>query len=66
MKNQNRIAMTLRLTSDLADQLSDVSETLRMSKAAWVRRAIRRNLEHSRVHELPLLEQRGIQEALAR
>jgi predicted DNA-binding protein len=66
MTNQNRIAMTLRLSADMADQLSDVSETLRMSKAAWVRRAIRRSLEHARVHEVPLLRQRGVQEALAR
>ena len=66
MQNQNSTAMTLRLTEDLADQLADVSHTLRMSKSAWVRKAIRRSIEYTRVHELPLLERRGIREALAR
>jgi len=65
MNTQNKIAMTLRLPIHLADELTDVSDTLRMSKAAWIRRAIRRSLEHARVHELPLIEQRGVREALS-
>jgi predicted DNA-binding protein len=57
--------MTLRLDAHLADDLSDVSDTLRMTKAAWIRKAIRRSIEHARIHELPLIEQRGVRDALA-
>ena len=66
MNQRNKIAMTLRLDSNLADDLSDVSDTLRMSKASWIRRAIRRSIEHARIHELPLIAQRGVRDALAR
>ena len=57
-------AMTLRLDPSVAEQIEDVSDTLRMTKVQFIRRAIRRSLEHATTHELPLIEARNIREAL--
>jgi len=57
-------SMTLRLEQTLAESLENTAFELRMSQAAFIRRAIRRSLEHSQAHELPLVRQRDIQAAL--
>jgi predicted transcriptional regulator len=59
-------SMTLRLDPTLAETLESTAFDLRMSQAAFIRRAIRRSLEHSQAHELPLVRQRDIQAALMR
>ena len=66
MNHQYNVAMTLRLPKDLAEQVSEVSATCCMTKAAWVRKAIRRSLTHHEAHERPVLQQAAIREALAR
>ena len=58
--------MTLRLSPEIASEVENTAYDLRMSKAAWIRRSIRRGLQHSKSAELPLLEQQAIREALAR
>ena len=52
---QHSYAMTLRLQSKMAEEVEDIAFTLNLSRAAFVRRSIRRALEHARQHELPLL-----------
>jgi hypothetical protein len=54
-------AMTLRLENQMADELEDIAFTLRLSKAGFVRRSIRRALEHARRHEVPLLNKRVLE-----
>ena len=46
-------AMTLRLDATLAEALENTAFELRISQAAFVRRAIRWALEHTRPHEWP-------------
>jgi len=55
--------MTLRLENQMAEQIEDIAFTLNLSKADFVRRSIRRAIEHARQHELPLLSKR-VMEAL--
>ena len=62
MKQHN---MTVRFSNELAQDLAEISGALRMTKAAWIRKAIRRGIEHARVSELPLLQNPKIQDALA-
>jgi predicted transcriptional regulator len=45
MKPKNSHAMTLRLDPRLDDLLTDASYDARLSKAAWIRRAIERCLQ---------------------
>jgi hypothetical protein len=53
--------MTLRLENRMADEVEDLAFTLNLSKAAFVRRSIRRAIEHARQHELPLLNKRVLE-----
>ncbi len=48
-------AMTLRLQNEMADEIQDIAYTLNLTRSAFVRRSIRRGIEHARQHELPLL-----------
>ena len=52
---QHSYAMTLRLQNRMAEEVEDIAYTLNLSRAAFVRRSIRRALEHAHQHELPLL-----------
>lgn len=56
--------MTLRLQPQLAEALECTAYELRMSQASFIRRAIRRGLEHAQAHELPIVRQREIQNVL--
>ncbi len=58
--------MTLRLSERLLENLDLVSQQLRMSRSAYIRRAIRKELQHSLKNELPLIRDPAIQEALMR
>jgi hypothetical protein len=58
---QHQYAMTLRLQQQMADEVEDIAYTLNLSRAAFVRRSIRRALEHARRHELPLLNKRVLE-----
>lgn len=56
--------MTLRLQNEMAEEVEDIAFTLNLSRAAFVRRSIRRAIEHARQHELPLLKNRRVLEAI--
>jgi predicted transcriptional regulator len=58
---EHQYAMTLRLQQQMADEVEDIAYTLNLSRAAFVRRSIRRALEHARRHELPLLNKRVLE-----
>ena len=57
-------AMTLRLESHMADEIEDIAYTLNLSRAAFIRRSIRRGIDHARQHELPLLKNKKVLEAI--
>jgi len=57
-------AMTLRLQNEMADEIENVAYTLNLTRAAFVRRSIRRAIEHARQHELPLLKNKQVLEAI--
>jgi predicted transcriptional regulator len=53
--------MTLRLQSKMAEEVENIAFTLNLSRAAFVRRSIRRAIEHARQHELPLLNKKVLE-----
>ena len=61
---QHPFAMTLRLQNEMADEIENVAYTLNLTRAAFVRRSIRRAIEHARQHELPLLKNKQVLEAI--
>ena len=52
------IAMTLRLESEMAHEIEDIAYILNLSRVAFIRRSIRRAIQHARKKELPLLNAR--------
>jgi predicted DNA-binding protein len=61
---QHPFAMTLRLQNEMADEIENVAYTLNLTRAAFVRRSIRRAIEHAHQHELPLLKNKQVLEAI--
>ena len=61
---RHEYAMTLRLEDHMADEVEDIAYTLNLTRAAFVRRSIRRAIEHARQHELPLLKNKNVLEAI--
>jgi hypothetical protein len=59
-KSKHPFAMTLRLKTEMAEDVEDIAYTLNLSRAAFVRRSIRRAIEQARQHELPLLQNKRI------
>jgi predicted transcriptional regulator len=60
----NTHSMTLRLQPQVAEAVETTAYELRMSQASFIRRAIRRSLEHAQMHELPIVRTREVQAAL--
>jgi len=56
--------MTLRLEPRVAEAVETTAYELRMSQASFIRRAIRRGLEHAQANELPIVRRREVQAAL--
>jgi hypothetical protein len=54
-------AMTLRLDEHMAEEVENIAFTLNLSRAAFVRRSIRRAIHHSHQHELPLLDKQVLE-----
>jgi predicted DNA-binding protein len=63
-KTRFHYAMTLRLQNEMADEIENVADTLNLTRSAFVRRSIRRAIEHARQHELPLLKNKQVLEAI--
>jgi predicted transcriptional regulator len=57
-------AIVLRMSPDLLGRVDDVRESLSMSRTSWLRKAIRRQLEFTQDHELPLVQDPAIRRAL--
>ncbi|HVT95064.1 MAG TPA: hypothetical protein VHD76_19590 [Bryobacteraceae bacterium] len=57
----------MRLPESLVDRLDSVTFDLHMrSRSDYIRRSLERALDFSETHEVPLLENPGLQRALAR
>ncbi len=56
--------VTLRLPNEMAAEVENIADTLNLTRAAFVRRSIRRAIEHARQHELPLLKNKQVLEAI--
>ena len=56
--------MTLRLENQMADDVEDTAFSLNLTRAAFVRRSIRRAIQHAHQHELPLLRNKKVLEAI--
>lgn len=57
--NQQRpevFSIALRLPRTTVDRIDHVASACRMTRTAWIRKAIGRNLAYAVQHELPLLE----------
>jgi predicted DNA-binding protein len=65
MNPQTR-AIILRLPESVIDRLDNAAHSLNLSRSAYLRRCVVRGLEHTEIHELPLLEHRAIRQALTR
>lgn len=63
---RRKIAVTLRLDPDLLAHIDDVSDELRLSRSAYIRRSIRREVLKSLKQEIPLLNTPAIRSALER
>jgi hypothetical protein len=65
--NQPTNSITLRFyDAGIIDRLDNAAHSLNLSRSAYIRRCVVRGLEHTEIHELPLLEPRAIRKALAR
>jgi len=49
----------------VAEAVQLTAHELRMSQACFIRRAIRRSLDHAQTHELPVMRDREVQAALS-
>lgn len=63
MQKQVTCAIVLRIAPDLLRRIDHVRERLSMSRTAWLRKAIRRQLEQAQ-DELPLVESPAVRRAL--
>jgi predicted transcriptional regulator len=61
---QHPFAMTLRLRNEMAEEVENIAYTLNLTRAAFVRRSIRRAIDHAYQHELPLLKNKQVLEAI--
>ena len=67
MKKKTAHAIVLRFYNPATiDRLDNAAHSLNLSRSAYLRRCVNRGLEHTELHELPLLEHRAIRKALAR
>lgn len=65
MKTSKTKAIVLRLPEELVETIDGVCcELGRMTRTAWIRKAVRYYLEFTKRHELPLLKDAAIRRAL--
>jgi len=64
MRTTKKRAIVLRLAEDLVDRIDDVRYDLHMDRTTWLRRAVRRQLEYTHHHELPLVQDAAVRRAL--
>ena len=63
-RNPNTVAMVLRLPRSVLSDVDLTAKQLRMSRTAYIRKSLMRNLTYSEEHELPLIQDPDIQSVL--
>jgi metal-responsive CopG/Arc/MetJ family transcriptional regulator len=67
MRKERMRVIVLRLAEDTVDRIDNVRYELGgMSRTAWLRRAVRRQLDHANRNELPLVSDPAIRRVLER
>jgi hypothetical protein len=64
-RNPDLFSLVLRLPEATLHQVDEVAAACRMTRSAYIRKSISRNLAFTRTHELPLLQSPELQEALS-
>ncbi len=64
MMLKKKKAIVLRLPEDVVAHIDSVRNELRMDRTAWLRKAVRSQLQHALWHELPLFQDAAIRRAL--
>jgi hypothetical protein len=64
-RNSESFPLVLRLPKSILQEVDQVSTACRMTRTAWIRKSIARNLAFTRTHELPLVETPEIREVLS-
>lgn len=58
------VALVLRLPKTMLSDVDLTAKQLRMSRTAYIRKSVTRNLMYSEEHELPLIQDPDIQSVL--
>jgi predicted DNA-binding protein len=64
MRGSKMKAIVLRLPEEMVEAIDDVRHELRMNRTAWIRKAIRAQIENSKRYELPLFKDAALRRAL--
>ena len=60
-RNPDTVALVLRLPRTMLSDVDLTAKQLRMSRTAYIRKSLTRNLTYSEEHELPLIQDPDIQ-----
>ena len=63
-RNPDTAALVLRLPKNMLSEVDLTARLLRMSRTAYIRKSLTRNLTYSEEHELPLIQDPDIQSVL--
>jgi hypothetical protein len=63
-RNPDTAALVLRLPKAMLSDVDLTARELRMSRSAYIRKSLMRNLTYSEQHELPLIQNPDIQSVL--
>ena len=63
-RNPEIAALVLRLPKTMLSDVDLTAKELRMSRSAYIRKSLTRNLTYSEQHELPLIQNPDIQSVL--
>jgi metal-responsive CopG/Arc/MetJ family transcriptional regulator len=63
-RNPEIAALVLRLPKTMLSDVDLTAKELRMSRSAYIRKSLMRNLTYSEQHELPLIQNPDIQSVL--
>lgn len=63
-RNPEIVALVLRVPRTMLSDVDLTAKQLRMSRTAYIRKSLMRNLMYSEEHELPLIQDPDIQSAL--
>lgn len=64
-RNPDLFSLILRIPEATLRQLDEVAAKVRLSRSAFIRKSIARNLAFTRTHEQPLVDRPEIRDALS-